>query len=632
MVQPFGNNTTTAGAPTWVPEPQARGTWSILSSCIITLSLYVWSAVHINIPKHQTWVALYWRRAKWLLLGLFAPELVAYIAWQQRQEASKLCREVRAMYGQPEPSSLISRLMQCFRCQKQEEATDELHPATHSDWRLVHGFFVNMGGFDLAVGPHESFLPNGIDGASLTSEGFKFFLEHRDHLVPNITASQIWERSKADRLSKTLVCVQSIWFCTQCITRLGQSLPISLLELNTFGHALCTLMIYFFWWDKPLDIGQPVVITTDDQPILAYKWMSSKVSVQDYCSADMPSGLQNEFHAIWPFERPVLNDLDSFEVEIPGRPKFLPLIENTMEDLGTLGPNGLPIASYRLREGWYPPIFQIFQDGPVSRVDNENTRKKRPVSFILRMKQELHSFFYPSKAMYGIPPGLGTRKTAISHFCHADVARWSLCADAIRRLSLEESLCSRHRWAMSGWSWNIMFGIPIRSLDVISNEHLTSLLEQRSRDATILSLATSDNSPGFAIAGALYGALHLVAWSAPFPSPLEQLLWRIAATSVAGTGITFALLAVINKKGHNIAMQMQVEIENRPRITMIRQYSAAIALGVASCVILPCVLPLSILYLASRGFLIVESLINVAFLPSASFKMPEWPTYFPHIS
>lgn len=50
------------------------------------------------------------------------------------------------------------------------------------------------------------------------------------------------------------------WFCIQCLGRLTQGLAISFLELNTFGHALCTLFIYFLWWDKPLDIGEPELI------------------------------------------------------------------------------------------------------------------------------------------------------------------------------------------------------------------------------------------------------------------------------------------------------------------------------------------------------------------------------------
>lgn len=29
------------------------------------------------------------------------------------------------------------------------------------------------------------------------------------------------------------------------------SLPVTLLEVNTLGHVICTLVIYIMWWYKP---------------------------------------------------------------------------------------------------------------------------------------------------------------------------------------------------------------------------------------------------------------------------------------------------------------------------------------------------------------------------------------------
>ena len=56
-------------------------------------------------------------------------------------------------------------------------------------------------------------------------------------------------------------------------------MPISLLEVNTFGHALCALMIYFLWWEKPFDVDFPTVVHS---PFLwdayASKWMENNSS------------------------------------------------------------------------------------------------------------------------------------------------------------------------------------------------------------------------------------------------------------------------------------------------------------------------------------------------------------------
>src|ERR1700712_543806 len=100
MISLFGNET--AAAPKWHAESNQRGTFSILSSCLATLALCVWSAIHINIvPNHndehdplrtpktkrgyfrifsdaclwifprQTWIKI-----GWVFLAIFAPEVV----------------------------------------------------------------------------------------------------------------------------------------------------------------------------------------------------------------------------------------------------------------------------------------------------------------------------------------------------------------------------------------------------------------------------------------------------------------------------------------------------------------------------------------------------------------------------
>lgn len=72
----------------WHPPPEHRGSFTILSTCIITLALCIWTSLHLNIPEHQpkktrsswnpkAWVTRQqWRKVSWLVLGLLAPEMV----------------------------------------------------------------------------------------------------------------------------------------------------------------------------------------------------------------------------------------------------------------------------------------------------------------------------------------------------------------------------------------------------------------------------------------------------------------------------------------------------------------------------------------------------------------------------
>jgi hypothetical protein len=60
----------------WMPDSGQRGTIDLLWTCIVTLFLCVWSALHLNIPTEKSWKARARRRMLWLLFALLAPELV----------------------------------------------------------------------------------------------------------------------------------------------------------------------------------------------------------------------------------------------------------------------------------------------------------------------------------------------------------------------------------------------------------------------------------------------------------------------------------------------------------------------------------------------------------------------------
>jgi hypothetical protein len=76
-------------------EPDGRGTFGILQSCVITLSLCVYTALHLNIfPKKFSQTQILLSQAAWITVGIFAPELVVFVAFQQYQAAKKLKNEM----------------------------------------------------------------------------------------------------------------------------------------------------------------------------------------------------------------------------------------------------------------------------------------------------------------------------------------------------------------------------------------------------------------------------------------------------------------------------------------------------------------------------------------------------------
>jgi len=85
-------------------------------------------------------------------------------------------------------------------------------------------------------------------------------MKHFPHLIANVPEETILDRSQSDSIAKVLLIVQVGWFCTNCASRLLQHLPLSLLEVSTAAHALCTLLTYFVWWSKPLNIPEPIIL------------------------------------------------------------------------------------------------------------------------------------------------------------------------------------------------------------------------------------------------------------------------------------------------------------------------------------------------------------------------------------
>ena len=69
----------------------------------------------------------------------------------------------------------------------------------------------------------------------------------------------------------------------------AQRIPISLLELNTFAHAICALLIYFLWWEKPFEVDYPTLLDGEIfRTLLGMQWM-----IKDQLSTSLRDDLQD---------------------------------------------------------------------------------------------------------------------------------------------------------------------------------------------------------------------------------------------------------------------------------------------------------------------------------------------------
>ena len=100
----------------------------------------------------------------------------------------------------------------------------------------------------------------------LTCDMFHNLLQEGKIAFPSITEAEIEDRSKADGLAKGIAVLQTTWFIAQCISRNARGLITTEVELITLAFAVLNGIVYFLWWNKPLDVKccAPVFLLNED--------------------------------------------------------------------------------------------------------------------------------------------------------------------------------------------------------------------------------------------------------------------------------------------------------------------------------------------------------------------------------
>lgn len=227
------------------------------------------------------------RRISWSPIAIIAPEIVALNPWMQYRAAKYMTKTVNtqrhtrlssrasrqrclsllsviflAVFGIPDrlrmffphrPESLVNEQ------EKIRSRKNNFHAQLREDklpWTMDVAFYA-VGGGCVTRSRH------GV-GETLSHEGIVYeAMHHPKNLLP-VQEAILQDPSKASGLVKLITCIQVLWFCSQCATRLAQNMAVSLIELNTFAHCVSALFIYAFWWHKPYEVGRPVYIDNSE--------------------------------------------------------------------------------------------------------------------------------------------------------------------------------------------------------------------------------------------------------------------------------------------------------------------------------------------------------------------------------
>ncbi|KAF2114580.1 hypothetical protein BDV96DRAFT_647276 [Lophiotrema nucula] len=194
----------TIGRWGWVDSPSERGTLDIVWSCVLTIFFCLWSVLHLNVPAPtDTFWTIFWRTTRWMILGILAPELPMLIAAGQWASAKRSVGNMKEL------------------------------GFTDSQWSLEHAFYADSGGFVLLTADGQS--------TPLTAKQVHFLVQKAYISLPALTKREIWDKSSADKLAKSLACFQTAWLTINVIGRAIQHLAISPMELSTIALALTSL-------------------------------------------------------------------------------------------------------------------------------------------------------------------------------------------------------------------------------------------------------------------------------------------------------------------------------------------------------------------------------------------------------
>jgi len=451
-----------------------RSIYNILWSCLSTIFACTWITVHPNIPApgDSQWAVL---RRRLAIMGYFllTPEYLVLWAGRQHYAARYFTKK---------------------------------YEKNHPGWTRAHAFFLIMGGFML----HEGGRPVRV----LEAKDLEGLSEAGKITWPTITTEEIADRSKGDYLSKTIVLFQTMWFVGQCIARGAYGLTVTELEVVTLAFASLTGVIYYLWWDKPLDVR-----------------CSIPVHLLDGRPGKILGVVNIEKEATGPQIIPSPNICAE---ELPER-----------DENGVVSPNPLPTTSIQVDTSTPNPA---------------PTRMQRFRAFRRAACEEYGTLFGLGYVFIGFP--------LERFFCAFD--------DMVNCKTLGDEGLRVPTFYSSGYDNDNNEGAPF---------------------IPALCVAT------------VFGAIHCIPWSFPFPTLQQQWLWRISAILVLGVPVFFIASGCLwpNK-------------ENKP--TWMKLYEVLMFLIVIIMIFL---------YFLARIVLLVLPFVALRALPPGVYIQLNWVSFLPHI-
>lgn len=239
----------------WVPAPRSRGTFNIITSCVVTLVLCVWTAIHPDVVHNVKPWQRYRKKIGWMFKALLAPDRVIIHSYNQRQEAKRIHQfwlDEDKVKQRPKAlkEHLNSGLLKYGpNWIERDDAPGPVGVRSGGDLLGIEGaFFLVMCGYSMG-------------GKPLSLKEFEdLALWQIREVGGQLKRLDVIDKGKASALAKVISCLQASWLVLQLLARKAAGLPVTQFELHVFVQVLITSGLYWFWWEKSLDVNEPIEI------------------------------------------------------------------------------------------------------------------------------------------------------------------------------------------------------------------------------------------------------------------------------------------------------------------------------------------------------------------------------------
>ena len=277
----------------WQAGGHQRGTWAIISNCLSTIFACTWTIQHLNVPGKRTsdskW-DLKFRSCKWMLFNILFPEfivlraafelLMAMKALNQMAENGKDVAYPWWYHRHLSLSTLVRQFLGLWRSFRGTPSSSDPHDGRDSEkqepdedrkWTLTQCFFANSGGFYYE--DRASQFP--LTALQIAAEQSKFGGRFDR---PENSEEDIQDKSKQDWFIKIIAALQFSQLALSLIVRTNQGHAYSQLEAITLGFAVCGIIFYLIYLDKPQNVQVPFKVemgVADGGPIRYKKTFES---------------------------------------------------------------------------------------------------------------------------------------------------------------------------------------------------------------------------------------------------------------------------------------------------------------------------------------------------------------------